>query len=119
MAGNKSGNNIKPFVAEEAKSTLVKALAEGYGEWLLDPGYPIGILDLQAGEPFPLSPEVMLDVHPTPHTSESVAIAVTAPDGRLVYCADGRDCETAEGSSARGAGNRLSQGGGFAAGALR
>jgi len=67
---------------------LAKALAEGFGAWLLDPGYPIGILDLQAGEPFPLSPDVMLAVHPTPHTSESVALAVTAPEGRLVYTGD-------------------------------
>ncbi len=67
---------------------LVKALAEGFGAWLLDPGYPIGILDLQSGEPFPLSPDVMLEVHPTPHTPESVAFAVTAPEGRLVYTGD-------------------------------
>jgi len=33
---------------------LVKALAPGYGEWLLDPGFPIGILDVRDGEPFPL-----------------------------------------------------------------
>ena len=67
---------------------LVKSLAEGFGDWLLDPGDPIGILDLQAGEPFPLSPDVMLEVHPTPHTSESVAFGVTAPEGRLVYTGD-------------------------------
>ncbi len=67
---------------------LLKGLAEGYGAWVLDPGYPIGILDLQAGEPFPLSPEVMLEVHPTPHTAESVAFGVTAPEGRLVYTGD-------------------------------
>lgn len=81
---------VEPLVIVGPVGTvrLVKALAEGYGEWLLDPGYPIGILDLQAGEPFPLSPEVMLDVHPTPHTAESVAFAVTAPDGRLVYTGD-------------------------------
>jgi ribonuclease BN (tRNA processing enzyme) len=67
---------------------LVKGLAEGFGDWLLDPGYPIGILDLQAGEPFPLSPDVMLEVHPTPHTPESVAFGVTAPEGRIVYTGD-------------------------------
>jgi ribonuclease BN (tRNA processing enzyme) len=67
---------------------LLKGLAEGYGEWLLDPGYPIGILDVQAGDPFPLSPDVMLEVHATPHTAESVALAVTAPEGRLVYTGD-------------------------------
>jgi ribonuclease BN (tRNA processing enzyme) len=67
---------------------LVRSLAEGFGDWLLDPGYPIGILDLQAGEPFPLSSEVMLEVHPTPHTAESVALSVAAPEGRLVYTGD-------------------------------
>ncbi len=67
---------------------LVKGLAEGFGDWLLDPGYPIGILDVQAGEPFPLSPEVMLEVHGTPHTPESVALGVTAPEGRIVYTGD-------------------------------
>src|SRR5438132_1549534 len=29
---------------------LVKTLAEGYGEWLLDPGFPIGIPDVRASE---------------------------------------------------------------------
>ncbi len=67
---------------------LVKSLAEGFGDWLLDPGFPIGILDLQAGEPFPLSPDVMLEVHPTPHTQESVALGVATPEGRLVYTGD-------------------------------
>ena len=67
---------------------LVKSLAEGFGDWLLDPGYPIGILDLHAGDPFPLSHDVMLEVHPTPHTAESVAFSVAAPEGRLVYTGD-------------------------------
>jgi ribonuclease BN (tRNA processing enzyme) len=67
---------------------LLKGLAQGFGDWVLEPGYPIGILDVQAGEPFPLSPEVMLEVHPTPHTLESVALGVTAPEGRVVYTGD-------------------------------
>ena len=81
---------VEPLVIVGPPGTvrLVKALAEGFGAWMLDPGYPIGILDLQAGEPFPLSPDVMLEVHPTPHTPESVALAVTAPEGRLVYTGD-------------------------------
>jgi ribonuclease BN (tRNA processing enzyme) len=67
---------------------LFRRLAEGFGPWLLDPGYPIGVLDVQAGEPFPLSAEVTLDVHPTPHTAESVAVAIQAEEGRLVYTGD-------------------------------
>ena len=81
---------VEPLVIVGPAGTvrLVKSLAEGFGDWMLDPGYPIGILDLQAGEPFPLGPEVMLEVHPTPHTLESVALGVTAPEGRLVYTGD-------------------------------
>lgn len=67
---------------------LMRTLAEGFGPWLLDPGYPIGILDVQAGEPFPLGAEATLDVHATPHTDESVAIAVQSPEGRIVYTGD-------------------------------
>jgi len=67
---------------------LVKALAQGYGEWLLDPGFPIAILDVQPGEPFPLDAEVMLESFPVPHTAESVALGLTAPEGRLVYTGD-------------------------------
>jgi ribonuclease BN (tRNA processing enzyme) len=67
---------------------LVKSLAEGYGAWLLDPGFPIGILDVRHGEPFPLDAEVSLETFPVPHTPESVALSVTAPEGRLVYTGD-------------------------------
>lgn len=68
---------------------LFRRLADGYGAWLLDPGYPIGVLDVQAGEPFPLGlSEATLDVHPTPHTPESVAFTVQAPEGMLVYTGD-------------------------------
>ncbi len=67
---------------------LVKQLAEGYGPWLLDPGFPIGILDMQDGEPFPLDRDVNLETFPVPHTPESVAVSLTAPEGRLVYTGD-------------------------------
>src|SRR2546426_3753744 len=67
---------------------LVKQLAEGYGSWLLDPGFPIGILDVQNGEPFPLDAEGSLETFPVPPTSESVALSLTAPEGPLVYTRD-------------------------------
>jgi len=81
---------VEPLVILGPAGTvrLLKGLADGFGDWLLDPGYPIGILDVQAGEGFPLSPDVMLEVHPTPHTPESVALSVTAPEGRVVYTGD-------------------------------
>lgn len=67
---------------------LLKSLAEGYGPWLLDPGFPIVILDLQPGEPFPLDRELTLEAFPVPHTEESVALGLSAPEGRLVYTGD-------------------------------
>src|SRR3989442_15834950 len=48
----------------------------------------MGILDVQTGEPFPLDADVSLETFPVPHTSESVALSLTAPEGRLVYTGD-------------------------------
>lgn len=67
---------------------LVKALAEGFGPWLLDPGFPLAVLDLEHGEPFPLGVDVTLELCRVPHTPESAAISLTAPEGRLVYTGD-------------------------------
>jgi ribonuclease BN (tRNA processing enzyme) len=67
---------------------LLKTLAQGYGDWLLDPGFPIGFLDVQDREPFPLDADVSLETFPVPHTPESVAVSLTAPEGRLVYTGD-------------------------------
>ncbi len=67
---------------------LMRKLAEGYGHWLLDPGFQIGILDVRDGEPFPLDADVSLETLPVPHTPESVALGLTAPEGRLVYTGD-------------------------------
>jgi ribonuclease BN (tRNA processing enzyme) len=66
----------------------MRAVAEGYGDWLLDPGFPIGILDVRDGEPFPLNADVSLETFPVPHTTESVAVSLVAPEGRLVYTGD-------------------------------
>ncbi len=80
----------EPFVILGPPGTvrLVKALAEGFGPWLLDPGFPIGILDVRDGNPFPLDADVSLETFPVPHTPESVALSLTAPEGRLVYTGD-------------------------------
>src|SRR5437867_10919906 len=67
---------------------LLRTLAEGYGNWLLDPGFPIGILAVREGEPFPLNADVSLETFPVPHTPESVALSLNAPEGRLVYTGD-------------------------------
>src|SRR5256712_6673140 len=60
---------------------LVKALAQGFGSWLLCPGFPIGILDIRDGEPVPLNADVSLETCHVPHTPESVAGGGSPPPG--------------------------------------
>src|SRR5258708_19899406 len=45
-------------------------------------------MDVRDGEPFPLDGDVSLETCPVPHTAESVALALRAPEGRLVYTGD-------------------------------
>src|SRR5438094_287509 len=85
---------------------LVKALAEGYGPWLLDPGFPIGILDIRDGEPFPLDAEVNLETFPVPHTpGRAGVLARDAGVRRLVLTHFYPPVETSD--PARGAGARF------------
>ena len=64
------------FLGPPGTVRLVKALAVGFGDWLLDPGYPLVIMDVRDGEPFPLDGDVSLETCPVPHTAESVALAL-------------------------------------------
>lgn len=67
---------------------LVDRLAAAYGTWVREPGFPLVLLDLKPGEPFPLAADVSLEVHAVPHCEESLAVAVSASEGRLVYTGD-------------------------------
>lgn len=59
-----------------------------FGDWLLDPGYPLEIHELLPGEAHTLDDGVVLDACRTPHTDESVAYSVRDKNGRLVYTGD-------------------------------
>ncbi len=63
-------------------------LAGAYGEAVLDPGYPLEIVELAPGVAQELGPAVVLETCKTPHTSESLALAVRTPRARLVYTGD-------------------------------
>src|SRR5690242_17396996 len=67
---------------------LRNQLSVTYGRWLLDPCLTIRILDVQRGEPIPLDTATNLETLPVPNTRESVALSLTAPEGRLVYTGD-------------------------------
>src|SRR5206468_107091 len=71
---------------------LVKQLAEGYGPWLLDPGFPIGILDEQAGD---LAREagarhlVLTHFYPPVETTDPARVAGQRFTGRVTAARDG------------------------------
>lgn len=63
-------------------------LAGALGDWVLDPGYPLEIREVHAGDRMDLSEGVALETCKTPHTGESLAYAVRDGTGRLVYTGD-------------------------------
>jgi ribonuclease BN (tRNA processing enzyme) len=67
---------------------LLSALTEAFGPWLADPGFPFAVREVTPREPVPLDAAVVLETCRVPHTSESVALGLTAPEGRLVYTGD-------------------------------
>lgn len=67
---------------------LLDRLAAAHGDFLTDPGFPLVVRELVPGDEVALGFGLALTLHPTPHTAESVAYAVTGPGGRLVYTGD-------------------------------
>lgn len=63
-------------------------LARGFGEWVLDPGYPVHVREIAAGAHVVLGDGVLLESCKTPHTDDSLAYAVRAGAQRLVYTGD-------------------------------
>lgn len=68
--------------------TRLTVLAGALGDWVLEPGYPVEIVELGPGEVADLSHQVQLEACKTPHTPESLAYGVRFPGGRLVYTGD-------------------------------
>ncbi len=69
-------------------TTRLTVLAGAIGDWVREPGYPLEVREVAAGESIELSRVVSLDNHPTPHTPESLAYAVRSGGTRLVYTGD-------------------------------
>jgi ribonuclease BN (tRNA processing enzyme) len=63
-------------------------LAGALGDWVLDPGYPVEVVELAPGERAELSEGIWLEACKTPHTPESLAYGIRFPGGRLVYTGD-------------------------------
>ncbi|WP_419949387.1 MBL fold metallo-hydrolase [Candidatus Palauibacter sp.] len=52
---------------------FLERLAGAYGDFVLDPGFPVRVEDVTPGEPRTLDAGPLLEAHKTPHTEESVA----------------------------------------------
>jgi ribonuclease BN (tRNA processing enzyme) len=63
-------------------------MARALDAWVLEPGYPLEIVELEPGGTVGLSHDVRLDTHRTPHTQESLAFAVRHGSAHLVYTGD-------------------------------
>lgn len=66
----------------------IERLAAAFGDWVLDPGYPLEVLELPPGETISLGEGVELETRSVPHTDESVAYSVVHAGRRLVYTGD-------------------------------
>ncbi len=69
-------------------SDLFRRLADAYGPWMLDPGFPLEVVELAPATPLPIGKDLVLEAFKVPHTPESVAYSVTAGARRLVYTGD-------------------------------
>jgi ribonuclease BN (tRNA processing enzyme) len=64
------------------------AMAAAFGDWVTAPGFPLEVVEQAPGPERALVRGITVDVCRTAHTEESLAFAVTTPDGRLVYTGD-------------------------------
>lgn len=69
-------------------STRMTVLAGALGDWVLEPGYPLEVVEIAAGGSLKLAGQASLEACKTPHTEESLAYAVRDGQARLVYTGD-------------------------------
>ena len=67
---------------------LIARIAVMHGEWVSAPGFPVTIVELEAGASHDLGDGVTLGVAKVPHTAESVALSVSRGGRRIVYTGD-------------------------------
>ena len=68
--------------------TRLRLLAGAYGDWMLEPGFPLEVREISPGESVALAGDVELEACKTPHTPESLAYGVRTGGLRLVYTGD-------------------------------
>ena len=76
------------LVGPVGTADLMQRLAAAHGTWVLEPGFPLRVVEIAPGAPLALAEGVALEALKVPHTAESVAYSVTAGAHRLVYTGD-------------------------------
>ncbi|HVB30415.1 MAG TPA: ribonuclease Z [Gemmatimonadaceae bacterium] len=76
------------LVGPVGTADLMQRLAAAHGTWVLEPGFPLRVVEIAPGAPLALAGGVALEALKVPHTAESVAYSVTAGAHRLVYTGD-------------------------------
>lgn len=66
---------------------LLDRLAAAYGEWVVSPGFPLTIREIERTNAYDLG-GLTLTCHPVPHTPESVAYSIERGGRRIVYTGD-------------------------------
>ena len=69
-------------------SALLARLADAFGDWLREPGFPMPVTEIEPGSALDLGDGVSIAAQKVPHTAESVAYSVTRGGRRVVYTGD-------------------------------
>lgn len=69
-------------------TALIGRLADAFGDWLREPGFPLTIREILPGETLDLGDGVQLSATKVPHTVESVAYSLVRGGRRVVYTGD-------------------------------
>jgi ribonuclease BN (tRNA processing enzyme) len=69
-------------------ATRLTLLAGALDDWVLEPGYPLRLVEMQPGDRLELGTNTILSSCKTPHTPESMAYSVEHAGLRLVYTGD-------------------------------
>lgn len=91
LRNDPAGRRNRPLtlIGPPGLSDFLGGLAAAWGGWLLEPGFPLRVVEVRDDVPFE-DPEVALAVRavPTPHTETSQAYRVETPGGSLGYTGD-------------------------------
>ncbi len=75
-------------IGPEGTGALLGRLADAFGSWLGEPGFPVSVLELEPGAAIELGDGVTLAARKVPHTPESMAYSVERGGRRIVYTGD-------------------------------